>query len=288
MRKLLTYILFPPPNISYKNLDKNLRGKTLLITGASYGIGEHTARILANAGISCRLILTARSTEKLIALQKELQSEHCEVQIFSADLYQAEGVETLITFIKSAQPIDIFISNAGKSIRRSIWQSLERPQDLQRTAQLNYLTPTRLVMALLPLLRTKKGHIIHVSAASVLLPPMPYWAFYQASKVAFEQWFEAIQPELKCWGIRTSAVYFPLVRTRMIEPNELYKNAPAMPVEQAAKHIISLIATPRKKFQPWWLGFLIFLAFFFGKILSWLNDGYARKNMAHSQSNEIT
>lgn len=256
-------LLFPTGNFNAHKLSESIQNKTILITGASYGIGECTAQLLAQTGV--HLILAARSADKLNVLKTQLEQKGARVSVFAADLIQTEQVNTLAAFLQSLPDgLDIVISNAGKSIRRSIFQSLDRPQDINRTIHLNYTGPSLLLLQLIPLLEKNKGQIINVSAINVLLRPYPKWAAYQASKIAFDQWLRSISPELRLRGISTSAVYLPLVRTRMIEPTAAYKNMPAMSPQHAANIIGKCIYTRRKKHTPWWMFMARTGSFLFG------------------------
>lgn len=260
-------LLFPRKKVSFPRLKAFLRHKTILITGATYGIGEATARLLATHDVT--LILTARTIEKLEQLQKQLEIKGATVYIFPADLYDIKQTERLLEFIRqSGFRIDIFISNAGKSICRPVEDSLDRFHDVTRTMSLNYYTPVRLTLGLIPLLKQSKGQIIHISAINVLFPPAPYWAAYQASKTAADQWFRTVATELKPAHIRITSVYLPLVRTRMIEPTKAYRNMPAMSVGQAAIVIARCIFKRKKVFKPWWCTASQWLSFIFEK--QWL------------------
>ncbi|MDR2920315.1 MAG: SDR family NAD(P)-dependent oxidoreductase [Tannerella sp.] len=243
--------LFPRKKISLPRLKTFLQDKTVLITGASYGIGEATARLLATHGVT--LILTARTKEKLELLQNELENQGATVYTFPADLYDIQQTEQLLAFIcQSGLKIDVFISNAGKSICRPVEESLDRFHDVTRTMSLNYYTPVRLMLGLIPLLKQAKGQVIHISAINVLFPPAPYWAAYQASKTAIDQWFRTVASELKYAHIRITSVYLPLVQTRMIEPTRAYRNMPVMSAEQAAIVIAHCLIKRKKIFKPWW------------------------------------
>lgn len=250
----IEHLLFPPALCNEKKLAEAVSGKTILITGASFGIGEQTAYRLAKT--DAKLILVARMGEKLEEVKKNIESENrnTEVKIFAVDLTKAEQIENLLSELKTLDSgIGIFISNAGKSIRRPLFESLERFHDFERTMALNYFAPVRLTLGLIPSLKKNRGQIINVSAVNTLLIPAPYWAAYQASKTAFDQWFRCAAPELEAVGIAMTSVYLPLVKTRMIEPTAEYKNAPAMSPEQVAKIICRSIYTRRRIFKPWWL-----------------------------------
>lgn len=255
---LIEHLLFPPKPISRNKLIKEINGKTVLITGASFGIGESLAYMLAKTGAN--LILAARTAEKLDAIKNEIGKLGGKVAVFAVDLTKTEDVEKFLGELeKLPNGVDIFINNAGKSIRRPLLESLDRFHDFTRTMNLNYFAPVRLALGLMPVLRRNQGQIINISAVNVTLLPAPYWAAYQASKTAFDQWFRCAAPELEAVNIRTSSIYLPLVRTRMIEPTAGYKNAPAMSPEHVARIICRAIYT-KKNFAPWWL--------FFGQISS--------------------
>lgn len=245
-------LFFPFLGFSRAKLQRRLAGKTVLITGASYGIGECLAERLAET--QAHLLLVARTTEKLMVVKQRVEAKGGRADVFPCDLRNAADVQALLaTLHQHPGGIDILISNAGKSIRRSIFDSLDRLHDFTRTMNLNYFGPVQLMLSLIPTLVTRQGHIINVSAVNVLLIPAPKWAAYQASKTAFDQWFRCVGPELNARGLRTTSIYLPLVRTRMIEPTEAYKNMPAMQPEQVAQLICKAIISRKRTYAPWWL-----------------------------------
>jgi short-subunit dehydrogenase len=245
-------LFFPFLRLDRARLHKQLAGKTVLITGASYGIGECLAESLAGTG--AHLLLVARTTEKLIEVKKRVEAKGGWADIFPCDLANAEEVQTLLEELHQLpNGIDIFVNNAGKSIRRSIFDALDRLHDFSRTMNLNYFGPVQLMLSLMPVLVARQGHVINISAVNVLLIPMPKWAAYQASKTAFDQWFRCVAPELNARGVSTTTIYLPLVRTRMIEPTKAYKNMPAMQPEDVAQLICAAINSRRRTYAPWWL-----------------------------------
>lgn len=279
---LIEHFLFPPTFFDERKFAETLRGKTVLITGASFGIGEQLAFLIAKT--EANLILVARTSEKLAAIKNEIEkNSKADVRIFSCDLTKNDEVETLLSELKN-YPINVFISNAGKSIRRPLFETLERFHDFERTMSLNYFAPVQLMLGLIPILRKNRGHVINISAVNVLLIPAPFWTAYQSSKTAFDQWFRAAAPELEAAGIRTTSVYLPLVRTRMIEPTAEYKNAPAMSPEHVAKLVTKAIYTRRKIFKPWWLifgqiGSVIFRPFAEFFMNSWTKRNFDNKKL---------
>ncbi|MDV6167590.1 SDR family NAD(P)-dependent oxidoreductase [Flavobacterium sp. DG1-102-2] len=254
MKSFTERVLFPNVSINPKKLANAISGKTIVITGASYGIGEELALLFS--GYNAHLILVARTQQKLQAVADTVMQNGSACTIISADLYLENEVDRVIEILKALPGgIDIFISNAGKSITRSLGDSLDRYHDFTRTNALNYLAPVKLLLAATPLLKAANGKIINVSAINVLLLPAPKWAAYQASKTAFDQWFRSNAAEWKIMGVRIATIYLPLVRTRMMAPNKNYKNYPAMQPEQAALRIAKLLYSTRSYTKPWWTVF---------------------------------
>lgn len=265
MKKITETVLFPKVKLDKTKVSKTISGKTIVITGASYGIGEALALLFSE--YNTHLILIARTKEKLEEIAQKIEKNGSSCTIITANLYDENEVKKVITVLENTpKGIDIVVSNAGKSIRRSLADSLNRYHDFTRTNALNYLAPVQLLLALTPMLSKTNGQIINVSAANVLLLPAPKWAAYQASKTAFDQWFRSNLAEWKLMGISAKTIYLPLVRTRMILPTEKYKNHPAMSPEQAAYRIAKLLCSKNHYQKSWWLIFGQ-IASFFGRNL---------------------
>ncbi|MEH7386345.1 SDR family NAD(P)-dependent oxidoreductase [Bacillus sp. JJ1521] len=251
MRRLLESLLFLPTSLNKTKLHPKLSGKTILITGASSGIGKEVAYQLA--GINCHLILVARRGELLETIKNEIEQQTAKVSIFQVDLRIEDELNNLLAFLHNQPKLDIFINNAGLSIRRSIYESLDRYHDFTRTMAINYFAPVKILLSIIPLLQKSQGRIINVSTINARLAPVPYFAAYQASKSAFDVWLRSVSPELR--KVATTSIYLPLVRTPMIQPTAGYRNVPAMSSQYAAKIICKSLYTRKKKYQPWWLLF---------------------------------
>lgn len=227
-------------------------GKTVLVTGASYGIGEATARSLAAAGAT--VLVVARSEERLCDLTASINAGGGRGVAYPADLSDESAVNTLTKQITEEHgPLDIVVSNAGKSLRRSLHEQYDRPHDFQRTIDINYLGPVRLLLGLLPAMRANgSGHIVNVSSVGVRVAPGPQWGAYQASKGAFDRWLRSVAPELHTDGVDVTTVYFALVRTRMIAPTPLLGSLPGLSPDEAADAIAkAIIERPRTIAPPW-------------------------------------
>jgi short-subunit dehydrogenase len=214
-----------------------LSGKTVLITGASSGIGKVTALKVAQAGGVP--ILVARGKDKLEETKAEIESRGGRAYVYGCDLSEMEAIDTLCDQIASEhETVDFIVNNAGRSIRRSLQLSEERFHDFERTMQLNYFGAIRLVMRLLPKMREQhRAHIVNVSSIGVQTNP-PRFSAYVASKSALDSWSNVVSSELIGDGITFTTIHMPLVRTPMIAPTKIYRNFPAISPAQAADTVI--------------------------------------------------
>src|SRR5207237_8000299 len=143
--------------------------------------------------------------------------------------------------------VDILINNAGKSIRRSVDRAYDRFHDYQRTMQLNYFAPVKLILKLLPVMRERhSGHIINVSTIG-LQANTPRFSAYLASKAALDAFSRSIAPEIIGDGVHITTVYMPLVRTPMIAPTKIYDRFPTLSPEEAAEMICDAIRKRPKR-----------------------------------------
>ena len=227
-------------------LERRVRGKRVLITGASTGIGEVLAHQLGKAG--ARLVLVARSAEKLELLAGQIRHAGGLAVACPADLSDLDDVDRLARKVLDEQgPVDILINNAGRSIRRSALLEVDRFHDFQRTMQLNYFGAIRLTLALLPAMKAHGGgHVINVSTLGIQTSPARFSA-YLASKGALESWTQSVANEMGHHNVWFSLINLPLVRTPMIAPTDIYRRAPAISPEQAAGRICRAIVTRQKR-----------------------------------------
>jgi NAD(P)-dependent dehydrogenase (short-subunit alcohol dehydrogenase family) len=246
-------VLVNPPRVSDpERLEKAVSGKTVLVTGASFGLGEATARKLAAAGAT--VLLVARSADKLDEVAASITNAGGRALPYPTDLADDAGVTALTTQLREDHgPLDIIVSNAAKSIRRSLRLQYNRPHDFQRTIDTNYLGPIRLLLGLLPQMRERgSGHIVNVSTIGVRMIPTPRWGTYIASKGAFDMWLRSVAPELHSDGIDITTVYMGLIHTRMSEPTPSLRRMPGMQPDEAADVIAKAIVERPRKVQPRW------------------------------------
>jgi short-subunit dehydrogenase len=229
-----------------RSLEDAVDDRTILITGASSGIGKATALKIGEAGGT--VLLVARSTDKLEAIRREIEHGGGLAQVHACDLTDAEQIDRMAeSVLKHNESVDILVNNAGKSIRRSVERSYDRFHDYQRTMQLNYFGPVKLMLDLLPRMRDQgSGHIINVSTMG-LQTNTPGFAAYLASKAALDAFSRSIGSEIIGDGVHITTVYMPLVRTPMIAQTKLYDRFPALSPEDAADLICNAIRKRQKR-----------------------------------------
>jgi NAD(P)-dependent dehydrogenase (short-subunit alcohol dehydrogenase family) len=231
------------------SLGAAVKGRVVLVTGASSGIGRATARRVGAAGAT--VLLVARRTEALTAVQAEIAAAGGTAHVHPCDLRDLEAVDRLAAeILERYGRVDVFVNNAGRSIRRPIDESYDRAHDFERTMQLNYFAALRLILAFLPSMREQRsGHIVNVSTMGVLGRP-PRWSAYVASKAALDVFSTCLAVEVRGDDVRVTNIYFPLVHTPMIAPTAIYDGAPGLTAEEAATTIAEAIRTRPPRISP--------------------------------------
>ncbi len=229
-----------------RSFEGAVNGKTVVITGASSGIGRAAAlKIAAAGGIP---LLVARGQEKLDEAKAEIEAAGGTAYAYSADLSSFDAIDDLVERIMADHPaVDFLVNNAGRSIRRSIELSYDRFHDFERTIQLNYLGTIRLIMGLLPHMReAKRGHIVNVSSIGVQTSP-PRFSAYVASKSALDAWTRVVSSETIGDNVTFTTIHMQLVRTPMIAPTKIYDSFPTISPEEAGDIICEAIRSKPKQ-----------------------------------------
>jgi NAD(P)-dependent dehydrogenase (short-subunit alcohol dehydrogenase family) len=223
--------------------------RVVVVTGASHGIGRATATLLAEAG--AHVLLVARSADVLDELALELGPR---ARAFPCDLSDEDAVAELAGMLLAHRGhVDVVVSNAGRSIRRSLADSYDRLHDVTRTTAINYHGPVALMLGLLPAMRARgSGHVVNVSTIGVRIPPAPRWAAYVASKRAFDAWLRSAAAEIHDDGVTTTTVYFGLVHTRMSAPSTDFDTVPGLSPQGAAAIVADAIVRRPTAIAPWW------------------------------------
>jgi NAD(P)-dependent dehydrogenase (short-subunit alcohol dehydrogenase family) len=223
-----------------------MNGRTVVITGGSSGIGRSAALEIAAAGGTP--LLVARSLDKLEEVQREIELAGGSAYCYSADLSDMESIDELVaTILAEHASVDMIVNNAGRSIRRSLANSLDRFHDYERTMQLNYFGAIRLVMGFIPHMQQRRfGHVVNVSSIGVQASP-PRFGAYVASKAALDAWTRVVSSELIGDNITFTTIHMPLVRTPMIAPTKMYDHFPAISPDEAGSMVCDALARKPKQ-----------------------------------------
>ena len=206
---------------------KSKNMKSVLITGASRGIGLETALKFGRAGY--KVFATMRNPEKASALEQKIKNESLDIIKFKMDVDSDVSVKQCIDHIKQHYgSVDILVNNAGIERHGSIE---EMPiDDFQAVMNTNYLGVLRCIKALLPQMRqNKNGCIINVASVSGHIANSPLGA-YAASKFALEAISEALAQEVKPFNIKVAIVEPGIIDTDMaadiaVDDKSIYPNS---------------------------------------------------------------
>ncbi len=229
-----------------RSLPDAVEGRTIMITGASSGIGRAAALEIGKAG--GKVLLVARTQQKLKEIGRQIEIVGGEAYVHRCDLSDTDDIDRMAAEVLDTHGhVDILVNNAGKSIRRSVSRSYDRFHDYQRTMQLNYFAPVKLILDLLPVMRERKsGHIVNISTIG-LQTNTPRFSAYLASKAALDAFSRSIAVEIISDSVHITTVYMPLVRTPMIAPTKIYDHFPTLAPEEAAKMICDAIRKRPKR-----------------------------------------
>jgi short-subunit dehydrogenase len=193
----------------------DVRGRRVLITGASRGIGEAMARRFAEAG--ARLALVARSASTLEQLADELDGT-----AHPADLADPAAVSDLVGRVEAAAgPVDVLVNNAA--LDGGGWFPDIDPGELDRVFQVNLTSAAQLCRQVLPgMLDRGGGHIVNVSSMAAVAA-FPGMAAYAATKAGLSQFTEILALDLRDLPVGTTLVELGPVRTELLARADEYR-----------------------------------------------------------------
>jgi NAD(P)-dependent dehydrogenase (short-subunit alcohol dehydrogenase family) len=232
------------------SLEQAARGRVVMVTGASSGIGRSAALKIADAGGI--VLLVARTAEKLEETQAQITNGGGIAHVHACDLSDMDDIDRMADQVLAEHGhVDILVNNAGRSIRRSVALSYDRFHDYERTMQLNYFGAVKLILKLLPPMRERRsGQIVNISSIGVQTNT-PRFSAYVASKAALDAFSRCVASEIVDEGVAITTIHMPLVRTPMIKPTKMYDRFPTITPEEAADMICeAIIYRPKRIATP--------------------------------------
>lgn len=223
-------------------MKKTIDGKTVLITGASSGIGRQLALDLAADG--AYVVLVARRKDRLLAVQQQIEEKGGSADIRECDLADRDARQGLTaSILAEGKPIDILINNAGFGwygyFHKMAWS------DAARMLAVNVEAAAHLTRLILPeMLREKRGHVINISSIAGGLPNQGI-AVYAASKAFLDAFSASLYRELRGSGVFVSAMRLGPVKTEFYDQAVRMENGEPVPAERFA------ISTERVNASLW-------------------------------------
>jgi NADP-dependent 3-hydroxy acid dehydrogenase YdfG len=231
------------------SMSDTIQDKVIVITGASSGLGEATARMLAQHG--AHLVLGARRLERLEALASDLRATGAQVEVKATDVTQAEQVQALVGLaLERHGRVDVMLNNAGLMPHSPL--DRRRLEDWDQMIDVNIKGVLYGIAAVLPTMQAQKsGHIINV--ASVAGHKVRAGStVYSATKHAVRIISEGLRQEVKPYGLRTTILSPGAVATELpntITEADVAENVRklyelAIPADAFARAVIYALSQP--------------------------------------------
>jgi len=220
-------------------MSENIKGKVVVITGASSGLGEATARLLAEKGAT--VVLAARRTERIESLAEELKNKGGDALAVPTDVTDRQQVKQLVDkTVQTCGRIDVMLNNAGLMPLAPLEEL--KIDEWEQMVDVNLKGVLYGIAAALPHMKQQKsGHIINVS--SVYGHKLgPNATVYCATKFAVRALSEGLRQEVKPYNIRTTVISPGAVATELLE----HISDPE--VQKQAKEHVGQIAVPAETF----------------------------------------
>lgn len=237
-----------------------LKGKVVVITGASSGIGAAAAMRFAHEG--CKMVLAARRGDRLEQLSAQIRQAGGQALPVVMDVSQPSQIEAMVkSALEAHGRIDILLNNAG--FGRLGWlEALDPVADIQAQLNVNLLGVILTARAVLPqMYGQRSGHIINVASLAGWIAP-PLYTIYAAGKFGVRGFSEALRREAMPMGVHVSVIYPGSVRTefglhvgdsaakrRFKTPTWLTLSA-----DDVARALVGLARHPRREIvTPWFM-----------------------------------
>ena len=258
-------------------------GKVVIVTGASSGIGESTAREFAQAGAIA--VLAARRVERLKRLEKEIEEMGGRSLAVPTDLTDLDQITNLVqTTLSTFGRIDVLANIAGWAIYD--WFEELSSDELRQTYEVNIIGLAELTRQVIPTMKAQRsGFILNMSSyvSRISVPPL---TVYASTKYAIEGLTDGLRRALLPWGITVIRIHPSSVsgtefNQRVVRPGTVdYQSVPIGRIsrEHLARHIVRLIEKPRRAlFISRVYEVPVLLNKLFPEIVDWVSSTWVRR-----------
>ena len=245
----------------------NIAGKLALVTGASSGIGKATARLLAKRG--ARVLLVARSRDKLQRLASTIKAHGGQVNAYATDLSDASAVHEMASAVRGDFGIpDIIVNNAGAGKWMPVVET--SAEDARKMIELPYLASFYVTREFLAdMMERGSGHIVNVTSVASYLA-WPNASGYIAARHALKGFNDALRTETEGTGVNVTLIVMGTVESPYWEHNpssreKVPKGIPGLTsiltTEDAAALIIKGIESEARRLVRPWIFRLLFVLY---------------------------
>jgi len=263
----------------------SLRGKIVLITGASSGFGEDAARLFALEG--CRVVLAARRLERLQSIVAQIQALGGDAFAVPVDVNERLEIDKMVQAVLDRYGrIDILFNNAGFG-SVDWFENLKPERHIETLVRVNLVGTMLVTYAVLPdMLKRRAGHVINMSSVAGLIAS-PLITTYAASKYGVRAFTDALRREVSPFGIKVSGIYpgpasteFGKHLERTSAREKINRSLFAhMSSNYVARNIVEIAKRPRRSLViPWWFRFITTFDTLFPVAVDWIVYAFTKKN----------
>ncbi len=259
-------------------VNRDLRGRVVIITGASSGIGAATAVACGRAGM--RVVLAARREDLLREVGRHVEAAGGEALVCPADVSELAPIEALVaaTLARFGR-VDVLLANSGVGYSGPLAKTTD--EQVVSTAMINLVGVIRCARAVLPtMIEQGGGHIITVSSVAAGIAS-PRAAVYAATKAGVHRFAEGLRREVAAKGIHVTDVLPGVIDTPMTAYSS---DMPKAPVGSVADALVGLMRRPRKTLViPTWYHAVLAA----NRLLPWVVDSVLARQLAHWEQDEV-
>ncbi len=265
-------------------MSQSLKGKVVLITGASSGFGASAAHLFAREG--AKVVLAARRLDRLQKLADEIQDQGGEALAVPVDVVNLDEVKVMVqTTLDLYGQIDILFNNAG--FGRLDWlENLDMKRDIETQIAVNLTGLIHVTHMILPhMIERGEGHIINMSSV-IGWTAMPLYSVYAATKFGVRGFTDALRREVRHFDIHVSGIYPGPAATEFTQHTSKKSDTnifsiPAwmeMTSEFVAEQVVKVAKRPRRTIiLPWWFALIIWSDNHFPHISDWVQSQFTKK-----------